>query len=128
MENKPKWPYELFGIECDKGWEKLYIPLFEVCKQNNVKVLQCKEKFGTLRFYTAGGPEWVQDLIQIVENYSSKVCELCGAQHNYYPEWNGEHQKPHKVQTNHTGWHRTLCTKCRGYDLDKKADLSETPV
>lgn len=50
----PKWPYELFGIECGKGWEHLYQPLIDYVEKYNVgkegndrmEIHQIKEKFG----------------------------------------------------------------------------------
>ena len=51
---EPKHPYELFGIECDKGWEKLYQPIIDYIEDYNkdkegddrIEILQIKEKFG----------------------------------------------------------------------------------
>lgn len=110
-QHNPKHPYELFGIECNKGWSKLYQPLIEVCKQNNIAILQIKEKFGGLRFYIAGTPEgldWIQDLIDIVEEQSFYTCEDCGIVKGVYK--NG---KESIVTTTGKGWILTLCEDCR---------------
>ena len=56
---EPKWPYELFGIECGEGWKHLYQPIIDyIEKYNNshtdkIEIHQIKEKFGTLSFYTS---------------------------------------------------------------------------
>jgi len=47
---EPKHPYELFGIECDKGWEKLYQPIIDYIEDYNkdkegddrIEILQIK--------------------------------------------------------------------------------------
>lgn len=80
--------------ECGPGWAKLYTPLYEACEALNVDVTQVKEKFGGLRFYTGFRPEWLADLIHLVESHSHHVCEKCG-------------------EDGHTqsfgGWYATLC-------------------
>lgn len=52
--DNPKWPFELFGVECGEGWYPLIKPIFEYIEEYNknkekeedkMKVLQCKEKF-----------------------------------------------------------------------------------
>lgn len=39
---------------------------------------QVKEKFGTLRFYVESATEEYMTVINIFENLSSRVCEVCG--------------------------------------------------
>jgi hypothetical protein len=66
-------------METLKGWHHLVHPLLEQCKAEGVEVLQVKEKFGTLRFYTAGNLSGsLRRMIDEAENQSSKVCEVCG--------------------------------------------------
>lgn len=74
-----KSPYELFGIECGKGWKSLYEPLIDLCQQEGVAITQIKEKFGTLRFYVAGAPAHIHDAIDAAERKSAETCEECGA-------------------------------------------------
>jgi hypothetical protein len=60
-------PYELFGLETGLGWYGLILPLikeiYEYNKQNpdkEITITQIKEKFGELRFYTNGEPEYIR--------------------------------------------------------------------
>ena len=63
-----------------------------------VKVVQIKEKFGTLRFYIgAGGDDDIYSYIQMAEVMSSITCENCGAP---------------GTRTSPPGWIRTLCPTC----------------
>lgn len=94
--NEMKTPYELFGIECGKGWKSLYEPLIELCRKDGASITQIKEKFGTLRFYVAGGTDRVHEAIDAAERKSAETCEQCGA--------------PGKRIDG--GWIRTLCAKC----------------
>ena len=85
-------------IECDDGWKKLYEPLVKATEASGGKVLQIKEKFGALRFYTQGNPEWLKDLITQIEFFSEHVCEYCG--------------KPGKLRNDRL-WLKTLCEECK---------------
>jgi hypothetical protein len=62
-----------------------------------VKFDQIKEKFGGLRIYYSGGDDYVEGVISMAEEYSYKVCEVCG-----------NAGKPNKG-----GWITTLCDSCR---------------
>lgn len=48
---EPKWPYELFGIECGEGWKGLYQPIIDYIDKYNedheekIEIHQIKEKF-----------------------------------------------------------------------------------
>jgi hypothetical protein len=112
-----------WGIECNNGWYEL---LSSVCwrifqhetniservrvrtkndKPNDksdleyfpVKFDQVKEKYGGLRIYFSGGDDYVDGLVGMAEEYSYKVCEVCG-----------NAGKPNKG-----GWITTLCESCR---------------
>jgi ribosomal protein L37AE/L43A len=82
----PKWPYELFGIECGKGWEHLYQPLIDYVEKYNIgkegndrmEIHQIKEKFGGLRFYTNFYTDELRDMIRKAEVESFHTCEVCG--------------------------------------------------
>jgi hypothetical protein len=65
----------------DAGWDK--------------QILQSKEKFGGLRFYTNGVPEEVNDIISKYTKLSVETCEECG--------------EPGELRQG--GWIRTLCDK-----------------
>lgn len=81
---EPKWPYEMFGIECGKGWEKLYRPIIEYIERYNkdhddkIEIHQIKEKFGGLRFYTSRYTDELRKMIADAESESYGVCEECG--------------------------------------------------
>ena len=62
-----------------------------------VKFDQVKEKYGGLRIYFTGGDDYVEGVIGMAEEYSYKVCEVCG-----------NSGKPNK-----RGWITTLCESCR---------------
>ena len=101
-----------FGFSCGSGWYHMIDDLcrtlqtwFEVHEPGWLeekakypfKVVQVKEKFAGLRFYTNAVPSNdVFDIIQVYESLSYRVCEECGA-HGY----------------DRTGpWLRTLCDNC----------------
>ena len=126
FDNRHKSPMEspmCFGIECNLGWYEL---LASVCwrifqhekniadririrneneKPNDqsdldyvpVKFDQVKEKYGGLRVYYSGGDDYVDGVISMAEEYSYKVCEVCGNAGN----------------PNKGGWISTLCESCR---------------
>jgi len=126
FSNRAKSPREScmsFGIECNNGWYEL---LSSVCWRifqherniadririrnqnaipNNqpdleyvpVKFDQVKEKYGGLRIYFSGGDDYVDGIVSMAEEYSYKVCEVCG-----------NAGKPNKG-----GWITTLCESCR---------------
>ena len=62
-----------------------------------IKFDQIKEKYGGLRVYYSGGNNYVRGVISMAEEYSYKVCEVCG-----------NSGKPNKG-----GWITTLCESCR---------------
>lgn len=86
------WFFEKsFYFECNNGWNLL---IDELCSKINLLiekkypelkneefpfiVLQIKEKYGTLRFYTGSANEEIFDLIDEYEKKSAFICELCG--------------------------------------------------
>ena len=112
MSNDSYSPFDLFGIECGQGWEKLYKPVIERINEINktrtpedqIIIDQIKEKFGTLRIYVSNAPKEIYDMIDEAEQRSQNVCEDCGFEHQ-------EHVRTGYVGK--TGWIRTLCNKCR---------------
>jgi hypothetical protein len=60
-----------------------------------VIALQVKEKFGGLRFYYSGGDAYISGVVQLAEDMSYNICEVCG--------------NP-GTQTS-SGWIRTLCSE-----------------
>lgn len=101
-----KGPYQpmFFGIETSDGWYKLIDRLcshlqFDTDhnKLPQVEVVQVKEKFGTLRFYTNGTTSEQCAAISFAESLSYYICEVCGSMQ----------------EIGHTqGWITTLCKSC----------------
>jgi len=93
------------GYECEDGRYEL---LNKLC--NDIQVYldahpeveqleaeQVEEKFGRLSFYTCGGDEYTDKLVETAYAESYKVCERCGSSENV---------------TQTKGWISTLCQKC----------------
>ncbi len=78
------------------GWAKLINKLFDG-KPKDTVVIQVKEKFGGLRFYTSGSTEQFENLIREAEDESYITCEICG--------------DPGKLNQDRS-WIKTLCPKC----------------
>jgi len=94
-----------FGFDCDNGWFDIIWKLCEdleiIIKEDNVKdfeVVQVKEKFGGLRFYTNGSNGLIDNVIHQAEKESYSTCEICG-------------KKPASSKSIN-GWIRTLCEEC----------------
>ena len=87
---------------CGDGWHEILLKLNKELTiiDPDYRVLQFKEKFGTLRYYFSCKPgvaPLFSKIIQKAEKESSTVCERCGQ----------------PGSTGGTGWIRTLCEKCR---------------
>ena len=101
---KPQEPFELFGVECGKGWDELIQPIFAWIEKYNkehednpIIIEQVKEKFGGLRFYVSYEPDELSRMIRKAEGDSYGICETCGS----------------KIDVGHTyGWIQTICRKC----------------
>jgi hypothetical protein len=82
------------------GWEPLIRRLSEKLEaligDSDARASQCKEKFGTLRFYMDGSTEEMEALIKLAENESAKTCEICGAPGTLVGK----------------GWYKTRCETC----------------
>lgn len=86
------YPFEGFGIECGEGWynilDKLCTKIESYLDKNleekkAFKILQIKQKFGGLRFYTSFSCAEIQKYIGIAEKESYKTCEVCGEPGEY---------------------------------------------
>jgi len=109
-----------FGFECNDGWfdliwelseqlEKLLqeykdsIPVEERAKDLlldldiDFNVVQVKEKYGGLRFYTNWATEKMQCVIDAYEKKSYTICESCGSE--------ARHREIGR-------WYSTLCENC----------------
>lgn len=91
-----KYDYRHY-TDCGHGWRSLIEPLIDLCEANNVEILQIKEKFGELRFYTGNTPEKILDHIYQICSQSGEVCENCG--------------EPGTIKTTR-GWLKCLCEQC----------------
>lgn len=95
-----------WGFECSDGW---YWLLDNLCsklqwdidknKQPQIEATQVKEKFGGLRFYTAGETERQDGMISLAMHMSNSICEECGSTEG--------------VEQTTQGWIRTLCKECK---------------
>lgn len=67
-------------FEIGKGWYKIIKDLIEelISIGWNKRLIQCKEKFGGLRFYIDGGTRDINDVIRKYEKLSMETCEVCG--------------------------------------------------
>ena len=113
-------PYTLFGFECDDGWFNLLVRLSQYIQSyinsNNrlakkypenykeipqVKALQVKEKFRTLRFYYSGGDEHISAVVSFVEHLSGFTCETTGKTENVgynVKGWQKTHHESLKIK------------------------------
>lgn len=66
--------------------------------ENQFRVVQIKQKFGGLRYYTDNANDEINKLIDEAETKSYKICELCG------------NDKGSTV--NKRGWLTVRCNKC----------------
>lgn len=93
-----------FNFNCGIGWKDIINNLLDKLVEiyPEIKVTQIKEKFGTLRFYTAGIPEEkyysCQAEIRNAEQLSAVTCEWCGKEGS---------------QDVSRYWVVTLCPDCR---------------
>ena len=71
---------------------------------------QIKEKFGTLRFYYAGGDEYIDGLVSMAESMSAVTCEECG---NPGTQTDG-------------GWIKTICKPCTKEKVKVQEETPET--
>lgn len=84
---KPTESLMCFGLEVGDGWYDLIDNLCNTIQtyiSNNsetvkqINIVQVKEKFGGLRFYTNGGNDLIYGMIWFAEDLSYKICEVCG--------------------------------------------------
>jgi hypothetical protein len=75
---------DIFLFECDDGWFNLIDAVFRVIdrrastEQLTTRVVQVKEKFGTLRIYCIHTDKFMTAAIEIAELISETTCEICG--------------------------------------------------
>lgn len=108
-------PFALFGFECNDGWFRLILWLSKYIQEYTdmhnkwaekfpnenhkpvpqVKIMQVKEKFGTLRYYYHGGDEKISAVVDFVEMISANICESTGKTDNI------GHNKSGWIKTHH---------------------------
>ena len=114
-------PFPMFGIECDDGWYDLLDTLCGAIQWHldhnagvgavQVVVHQIKEKFGTLRFYEEGGDAVTGAYVNLAEQMSGRICEVCG----------------NRGVLRGGGWIRALCdTHAEGRE-ELRSELSRLP-
>ena len=107
-------PFELFGVECRKGWYDLILPIIKYIEDYNkekeekerIRILQIKEKFGGLCFYTNFVTPELSKMIEKAENESYHTCEECGSKTN--------------VGMRLSGWMTTMCLDCLKKEVKEK--------
>jgi hypothetical protein len=104
----PKETLIAFGLEVSEYWlpilEKGFAKISEEVKKNNLtdyKIIQVKEKFGTLRIYDYNGTQEIHNIIEDMEKECMTICEKCGSPEGKF---------------RHNGWMRITCDKCEGIE------------
>jgi hypothetical protein len=99
-------PFELFGVECHKGWFDLLKPVFEYAEKYNngkeeekqIKFLQIKEKMGLLDIYTNFSTPELTKIIEKAKEKADNTCEECGS--------------TTEIGTRLNGWITRMCLNC----------------
>lgn len=72
------------SFECGGGWRFLLGDLLQRIaatlsdeEKQEFQISQIKEKFGTLRFYTYGGSDRIDALVESAERASEITCDVC---------------------------------------------------
>jgi hypothetical protein len=94
----------MFWLTIKRAIRAAYYKHLKPHKPEPIILTQVKEKYGELRIYTNYTTDELQAVISFVEDYSLRVCEVCGdpGQPNYLDE-NGEYIPEF------AGWIRTRC-------------------
>lgn len=95
-------PIMVAPCSINEGWYQLVHDLIEelLAAGWDKHFLQCKEKFGGLRFYIGSGSDEINKIISKYESLSYETCEMCG-----------ESGELRKDAGNHGRWWKTLCDK-----------------
>lgn len=76
-----------FGLDCGEGWHPLIKELLDRLQSlvnsvspdlNNFRIVQIKEKWGTLRIYTNFSTYEIENIIDEYEQKALTICEMCG--------------------------------------------------
>ena len=91
----------------EPGWKKAFGILIcedirnELIKHNYLykyRIMEIKEKYGSLRWYDNGAPGNVHDIIMKYEYISEHICQVCG--------------KINAPMLTGAGWYEVICEKC----------------
>jgi len=95
LNNGHKW-----DLMVPRGWINIIRDLIRDLNklEEDITILQVKEKFGGLRFYVGACSEEAHQRIDEAEDLSYDTCQVCGSTEN--------------VSTDDSGWVETLCDKC----------------
>lgn len=107
VDKFPKLYSKNFHFSVEDGWygilydlsaqlseyiDKADDKLLEEMKESGVDfdktclVGQCKEKYGSLRYYlNCGMPKEVNDIVDVVEDIAGTICEVCGKEGKIRP-------------------------------------------
>jgi hypothetical protein len=89
------------GFYPPAGWIPLVVELDSRLQANpDYRIVQVKEKFGGLCFYTDGLTESEKQIVQAAEEQSYHICQQCGGCDG--------------VELRNYGWYATLCAVCSG--------------
>ena len=98
-----------FGFDCDDGWFDIIYSLCEEVEKlvkdiKEFEVIQVKEKFGGLRFYTNFSNDEIHKLVGEAMKKSQRTCEICGkvgtlcSKNNWVKTLCEEHMKEFKYK------------------------------
>jgi Icc-related predicted phosphoesterase len=94
-----------FGFDCGPGWfpliERTLGSLSRIARDDGLdqmRIVQVKEKYGTLRIYLSGSNDRANAVVDAAEALSARICDLCGGAVLAPPA--------------RTGWIVTRCATC----------------
>jgi hypothetical protein len=107
IAKQPMLQNVLCGVQVLDGWCNLIDKLCTVIEHRNYngrsgveatefRVEQVKEKFGGLRFYVSGADDFINGAIELAEDLSFTICEVCG----------------NPGEANEEGWIKVRCQEC----------------
>lgn len=117
----PLTPYELFGVECMKGWKSLYEPILQYVEEYNkdkddehkIVIRQLKEKWARLSFSFNFKTEELKNMVSKAISDSKNVCEDCGSRSD--------------IGEVICGWHHIICFDCLLDELKKRETHHKLP-
>lgn len=72
-------------IECDNGWlDIINYACWHINRRvynmnyTNFKIVQIKEKFGSLRIYTTSSDDYINGVVAMAASMSMCICVVCG--------------------------------------------------